>query len=116
MGEAAAKVELMSWDDTAEAYLELCSGNWPAVTESGGMNLSPLTSTWSHHVPRRLRALLGDHGVSLRRDFAPPETLRLLGIVHRSRWPHVLVPWRLRLPLPFMGWGFRPCWRLPVWP
>ena len=24
MGEAAAKVELMSWDDTAEAYLELC--------------------------------------------------------------------------------------------
>jgi hypothetical protein len=44
--------------------------------------------------------------VSLRRDFAPPETLRLLGIVHRSRWPHVLVPWRLRLPLPFMGWVF----------
>jgi hypothetical protein len=24
MGEAAAKVELMSWDDTAEGYLELC--------------------------------------------------------------------------------------------
>ncbi|MGH6905382.1 MAG: hypothetical protein ACREIR_21905 [Geminicoccaceae bacterium] len=44
--------------------------------------------------------------VSLRRDLAPPETLRLLGIVNRSRWPHVLVPWRLRLPLPFMGWGF----------
>ena len=44
--------------------------------------------------------------VSLRRDFAPPETERLLGIVNRSRWPHVLVPWRLRLPLPFMGWGF----------
>jgi hypothetical protein len=44
--------------------------------------------------------------VSLRRDFAPAETERLLGIVHRSRWPHVLVPWRLRLPLPLMGWGF----------
>jgi hypothetical protein len=44
--------------------------------------------------------------VSLRRDLAPPETERLLGIVNRSRWPHVLVPWRLRLPLPFMGWGF----------
>ncbi|MGH6896768.1 MAG: hypothetical protein ACREJ5_09510 [Geminicoccaceae bacterium] len=44
--------------------------------------------------------------VSLRRDFAPPETMRLLGIASRSRWPHVLVPWRLRLPLPLMGWGF----------
>jgi hypothetical protein len=44
--------------------------------------------------------------VSLRRDFAPAETERLLGIVNRSRWPHVLVPWRLRLPLPLMGWGF----------
>ena len=44
--------------------------------------------------------------VSLRRDFAPAETERLLGIANRSRWPHVLVPWRLRLPLPLMGWGF----------
>lgn len=43
---------------------------------------------------------------SLRRDFAPAETERLLGIANRSRWPHVLVPWRLRLPLPLMGWGF----------
>jgi hypothetical protein len=44
--------------------------------------------------------------VSLGRDLAPPETERLLGIANRSRWPHVLVPWRLRLPLPLMGWGF----------
>ena len=44
--------------------------------------------------------------VSLRRDFAPPETARLLEIANRSRWPHVLVPWRLRLPLPLMGWAF----------
>jgi hypothetical protein len=43
---------------------------------------------------------------SLRRDFAPSETARLLEVAHRSRWPHVLVPWRLRLPLPLMGWGF----------
>jgi hypothetical protein len=43
---------------------------------------------------------------SLRGDFAPGETERLLGIANRSRWPHVVVPWRLRLPLPFMAWGF----------
>ena len=43
---------------------------------------------------------------SLRGDFAPAETERLLGIANRSRWPHVVVPWRLRLPLPFMAWGF----------
>ena len=44
--------------------------------------------------------------LSLRRAFAPPETARLLEIANRSRWPHVLVPWRLRLPLPFTGWAF----------
>ena len=44
--------------------------------------------------------------VSLRRDLAPAETERLLEIANRSRWPHVAVPWRLRLPLPFVGWGF----------
>jgi hypothetical protein len=44
--------------------------------------------------------------VSLRRELAPAETERLLEIANRSRWPHVAVPWRLRLPLPFMAWGF----------
>jgi hypothetical protein len=44
--------------------------------------------------------------VSLRRDLPPPEIDRLLGIAHRSRWPHVGVPWRFRVPLPIMGWGF----------
>ena len=43
---------------------------------------------------------------ALRRDFAPAETERLLETANRSRWPHVVVPWRLRLPLPFMAWGF----------
>jgi hypothetical protein len=43
--------------------------------------------------------------VSLRRDLPPPETERLLEIANRSRWPHVVVPWRLRLPLPVVGWG-----------
>jgi hypothetical protein len=44
--------------------------------------------------------------ISLRRDFTPAETERLLGIASRGRWPHVVVPWRIRLPLRFMGWGF----------
>lgn len=44
--------------------------------------------------------------VSLRRTFDPSETDRLLGIANRARWPHVGVPWRLRLPLPLMAWGF----------
>jgi hypothetical protein len=44
--------------------------------------------------------------VSLGRDLPPAETERLLGIANRSRWPHVFVPWRLRLPLPFVGWAF----------
>jgi hypothetical protein len=44
--------------------------------------------------------------VSLRRDLAPAESQRLLALTNRSRWPHVVVPWRLRLPLPFVAWGF----------
>jgi hypothetical protein len=44
--------------------------------------------------------------VSLRRTFDAVETDRLLEIANRARWPHVVVPWRLRLPLPFMAWGF----------
>jgi hypothetical protein len=43
---------------------------------------------------------------SLRRDLPPLEVDRLLEIASRSRWPHVGVPWRYRLPLPVMGWGF----------
>jgi hypothetical protein len=43
---------------------------------------------------------------SLRRDLPPLEIDRLLEIANRSRWPHVVVPWRYRLPLPIMGWGF----------
>jgi hypothetical protein len=44
--------------------------------------------------------------ISLRRDLPVPETARLLEVANRGRWPHVVVPWRLRLPLPFMAWGF----------
>ena len=30
----------------------------------------------------------------------------MLAVAASSRWPHVVVPWRLRLPLPVVGWGF----------
>lgn len=41
--------------------------------------------------------------VSLRRRFDEGETGRLLAIANRSRWPHVAVPERWRLPLPWMA-------------
>jgi len=44
--------------------------------------------------------------VALRRTCDPDETLRLLAVANRARWPHVVVPWALRLPLPFMAWAF----------
>ena len=31
------------------------------------------------------------------------EARRLLGIAAGARWPHVVVPWKLRLPLPIVG-------------
>lgn len=42
--------------------------------------------------------------LALRRSASPREAQRLLGVVAQSRWPHVIVPWRLRLPLPLVGW------------
>jgi hypothetical protein len=44
--------------------------------------------------------------LSLRCDFSAAETERLLEIAGHSRWPHAVVPWRLRLPLLYMGWLF----------
>lgn len=40
--------------------------------------------------------------VSLRRRHDAGETSRLLAIAHTSRWPHVAVPQKWRLPLPWM--------------
>jgi hypothetical protein len=39
---------------------------------------------------------------SLSMRFDAAETARLLGIAHRSRWPHVVVPLAWRLPLPWV--------------
>jgi hypothetical protein len=44
--------------------------------------------------------------VALRRSCDPGETLRLLGVASRARWPHVVVPWAMRVPLPLTGWAF----------
>jgi hypothetical protein len=41
---------------------------------------------------------------ALRQRFARDETLRLLHVVKAARWPHVIVPFRLRLPLPWVTW------------
>jgi hypothetical protein len=40
----------------------------------------------------------------LRQRFGAEETGRLLQVVNESRWPHVAVPFRWRLPLPWISW------------
>jgi len=40
----------------------------------------------------------------LRRRFRVPESDRLLQVVSEARWPHVAVPFRWRLPLPWIAW------------
>jgi hypothetical protein len=44
--------------------------------------------------------------LSLARDSDAAKIERLLGIALAARWPHVVVPWALRLPLPLVGWTF----------
>lgn len=43
--------------------------------------------------------------VALRQKFDEAETARLLSAASKARWPHVAVPWKLRLPLPLMTWA-----------
>jgi len=43
--------------------------------------------------------------VALRRKFAPAEALSFLGFAQAARWPHVVVPWKLRLPMPWLTWA-----------
>jgi hypothetical protein len=42
--------------------------------------------------------------VSLKHHGEDAELGVTLGILNRSRWPHVVVPWKLRLPLPIVSW------------
>ncbi|MCS6780257.1 MAG: hypothetical protein NZ555_11215 [Geminicoccaceae bacterium] len=42
--------------------------------------------------------------LALGRDRGPAEVERHLAVAAAARWPHVLVPWKLRLPLPVVGW------------
>ena len=41
---------------------------------------------------------------ALRRRHPAAEAGRLLGVAMRARWPHVVVPQGLRIPLPWMSW------------
>ncbi|MFO1377643.1 MAG: hypothetical protein U1F14_11635 [Steroidobacteraceae bacterium] len=43
--------------------------------------------------------------VALRQKFPRDEADRWLGTANRARWPHVIVPWSLRLPLPVISWA-----------
>jgi hypothetical protein len=43
--------------------------------------------------------------VALRRRFALADALGMLDLAQASRWPHVAVPYRLRLPLPWLTWA-----------
>lgn len=42
--------------------------------------------------------------VALRQRLDAAETDRYLGIVNHARWPHVAVPYELRIPLSLMSW------------
>jgi hypothetical protein len=42
--------------------------------------------------------------IALKRRFALAEALGMLGAAQASRWPHVVVPYSLRLPLPWLTW------------
>jgi hypothetical protein len=42
---------------------------------------------------------------ALGRRFAAAESTRLLGIAHGARWPHVVIPYAMRLPLPWVTWA-----------
>ncbi len=42
--------------------------------------------------------------VALRQRFAPAEADQWLGETRGARWPHVVVPRAMRLPLPWVSW------------
>jgi hypothetical protein len=44
--------------------------------------------------------------LSLTRHSNPAEVERLLTVAGAARWPHVVLPMALRLPLPWVGWIF----------
>jgi hypothetical protein len=42
--------------------------------------------------------------VALRRKFDDVQTAAWFQVLNTARWPHVAVPWKLRLPLPVFTW------------
>jgi len=43
--------------------------------------------------------------IALNRRFAAGDATRLLAVAQASRWPHVAVPYKWRLPLPWLTWA-----------
>src|SRR5262247_3241494 len=43
--------------------------------------------------------------IALRLEGTPAEVTTLLETANGARWPHVAVPWKLRLPLPWFAWA-----------
>jgi len=42
--------------------------------------------------------------IALGRQTNTGDAARLLDVAHRARWPHVVIPYALRLPLPWVTW------------
>ena len=68
---------------------------------------------WTGYIGLLAAVLLTGHALfwammalSLGRDRDPAEVRSMLGIVGRSRWPHVVVPWAWRLPFASLGFVF----------
>ena len=43
--------------------------------------------------------------IAINRRFAAGDATRLLAVAQASRWPHVAVPYKWRLPLPWLTWA-----------
>ena len=43
--------------------------------------------------------------IALKRRFAAGDATRLLTVAQAARWPHVAVPYKWRLPLPWLTWA-----------
>ena len=43
--------------------------------------------------------------IALSRRFAAGDATRMLAVAQASRWPHVAVPYKWRLPLPWITWA-----------
>ena len=43
--------------------------------------------------------------IALKRRFSDGDATQMLAVAQASRWPHVAVPYKFRLPLPWITWA-----------